>query len=59
MFDLEALAKNLGLSRAKARALITEARKEFPEDELLFELHAVRAIMHEKGLYREQVTAQT
>ena len=59
LFDLEALARNVGLSRAKARALITEVRKEFPEDELLFELHVVRAIMHEKDLHREQVTAQT
>jgi len=58
MFDLEALARNVGLSKAKARALITEVRKEFPEDELLFELHVVGAILHEKSLHREQVTAQ-
>jgi len=54
MFDLEALARNVGLSRAKARALMTEVRKEFPEDELLFELHVVRAIMHEKDLHRSK-----
>lgn len=59
MFDLEALARNVGLSRAKARVLATKARKEFPEDDLLFELHVVRAILHERSLHREQVTAQT
>ena len=58
MFDLEALARNVGLSRARARVLITEVRKEFPEDALLFELHVVRAMMHEKDVHREQVTAQ-
>lgn len=58
MFDLDAVARNAGLSKAKVRALIREVRKEFPEDELLLELHVVRAMMHEKDLQPQQVTAQ-
>ena len=59
MFDLDAVARSAGLSKAKVRALIREVRKEFPEDELLLELHVVRAIMHEKDLQPQQVTART
>jgi hypothetical protein len=58
LFDLEVLVKNSGLPKARVQALLSEIRKEFPDDELLRELHVVRAIMHEKGLYREQVAAQ-
>ena len=58
IFDVEALARNSGLSKARLRALLKESRKEFPDDELLLELHVARAIMHEKSLYREQLTAQ-
>lgn len=59
MFDLDAVARSAGLSKAKVRALIREVRKEFPEDELLLELHVVRAIMHEKDLQPQRVTART
>jgi len=58
LFDLDELIKNSGLPKTKVRALLKETRKEFPNDELLWELHVVRAIMHEKGLYSEQVAAQ-
>lgn len=58
IFDLETLARNSGLSKARLRSLFKEIRKEFPGDELLLELHMARAIMHEKGLYREQLTPQ-
>ncbi len=56
MFDFDAMAKRSGLSKAKVRTILREVRKEFPDDELLWELHVVRAIMKE-GLYREQVAA--
>ena len=59
LFDLDELAKNSGLPKAKVRVLLKEIRKEFPDDEFLWELHVFRAIMHEKNLYRQQVTAQT
>ncbi len=58
IFDLEALARNSWLSKARLRSLLKDIRKEFPDDDLLLELHVARAIMHEKGLYREQLTAQ-
>jgi len=58
LFDLEVLVKNSGLPKARVRALLSEIRREFPDDELPRELHVVRAIMHEKGLHREQVAAQ-
>jgi hypothetical protein len=52
LFDLDELIRNSGLPKAKVRALLKETRKEFPDDELLWELHVVRALMHEKGLER-------
>lgn len=58
IFDLESLAKNSSLSKGRIRALMKEIIKEFPGDELMQELHVVRAIMHEKDLHREQVAAQ-
>lgn len=58
MFDLETLARNSGLSKAQFRSLLKQIRNEFPDDELLLELHVARAIMHEKGLYREQLATQ-
>lgn len=59
MFDIDALVRNAGLSRAQVRALVREVRREFPDDELLRELHVVRAIMHQKQLGREQITVKT
>jgi len=58
LFNLDELVKNSGLPKARVRVLLREIRNEFPDDELLRELHAVRAIMHEKNLHREQLTAQ-
>ncbi|OFX15981.1 hypothetical protein A3K71_05935 [archaeon RBG_16_50_20] len=58
IFDIESLLANSGLSKGKVRALTREVVKEFPGDELMQELHVVRAIMHEKGLRHEHVTAQ-
>jgi hypothetical protein len=58
LFDLEALAKKSGLPRSRLLSLLKEVRREFPDDELLLELHVARAIMREKRLYREQLTAQ-
>jgi hypothetical protein len=52
LFDLDELIRNSGLPKAKVRTLLKETRKEFPDDELLWELHVVRALMHEKGLQR-------
>lgn len=58
LFDLDGLARNSGLPKARVRALLKEVRREFPDDELLWELHVVRAIMHEKGLHPPQLTTQ-
>ncbi len=58
LFDLDELVKNSGLPKARVRALLKEMKREFPDDKLLWELHVVRAIMHEKALQRQQLTAQ-
>ena len=58
MFDIERLAKDSGLPKARVQALLKETKTEFPDDDLLRELHVVRAIMHEKALYHEPVSAQ-
>jgi len=57
LFDLDELMKNSGLPKAKVQALMKEIRREFPDDEMLRELHMLRAIMHEKSLFKEQVAA--
>lgn len=44
MFNYKKLAEELGLSEEELAQLEKEIRGEFPEDQMMFELHMVRAI---------------
>lgn len=44
-FDTERKAKELGIRADTYRRLKEEIRNEFPNDEMMFELHLLRALM--------------
>jgi hypothetical protein len=43
-FDLEKAAKESGLSEETVRKIEKEVREEFPDDDMMYELHVLRAI---------------
>lgn len=49
MFDVEKIVKESGLPEELIRKIQEEVRKEFPKDEMMYELHLMRAIETEKG----------
>jgi len=42
MFDVKKLEEESGLSSEVLRRIETQVREEFPEDEMMYELHLVR-----------------
>jgi hypothetical protein len=44
MFDYESLANKYNISQEDLTRLTKEIRQEFPHDEMMFELHMVRAL---------------
>jgi len=44
MFDYITAARRLGLSDAQLDQLCKRVRSDYPDDEMLFELHVLRAI---------------
>ncbi len=51
MFDIKKAAKEYGLSREQIAKIKREVRQEFPRDEVLYELHVIRAIMSKGHAY--------
>lgn len=49
MFDVEKIARESGLSEELIKKIEEEVRKEFPKDEMMYELHFMRAIESEKS----------
>lgn len=43
-FEIDMLAKELGLSEQKYNEIKHSIRGEFPDDELMYQLHIVRAL---------------
>jgi len=50
LYNIENLLNELNLSEQEKKKLVKELRDEFPQDEMLFELHLYRAIQHLKKL---------
>ncbi len=50
LYDIEMLLKDLELSKEQKEDLIKELKEEFPQDEMLFELHLYRAVQYLKKL---------
>jgi len=48
LYDIEILLKELNLSDEKKEKIIREVRMEFPDDEMLFELHLFRTVQYLK-----------
>jgi len=44
LYDIEILLKDLDLTNKEKENLIRELRNEFPQDDMLFELHLFRAV---------------
>lgn len=44
-FDFEAVAKRVGAKQADLKKLGHFVRAEFPDDDMMFELHMLRALM--------------
>jgi hypothetical protein len=49
MFDVERIANESGLPNEVIDRIKEEVRKEFPKDEMMYELHLMRAIDSEKN----------
>ena len=45
IFDVKRKSKELGISKEIFETLLREVRSEFPNDEMMFELHLIRALM--------------
>lgn len=45
LFDYESLAQSLNLSPGKLDQIRVCIRKDFPDDEMMFELHMLRVLM--------------
>jgi len=48
-FNAQALAKKHNINPEILDKLIKEVKQEFPDDEMMFELHLIRAIHRESG----------
>ena len=48
LYDVENLMKEAQLSEKEKNKIITELKEEFPQDEMLFELHLFRVIQYLK-----------
>lgn len=44
LYDIEILLKDLDLTHKEKEELIKELKEEFPQDEMLFELHLFRMV---------------
>jgi len=51
MFDIKRVAKEYGLSQEQVEEIKRDIRCEFPKDELMYELHVIRAIMSKGHAY--------
>lgn len=44
MFDIKKAIKDANLSKEEEAKIKEEVRKEFPNDEMMYELHVIRAV---------------
>jgi len=48
LYDIENIMKEAQLSEKEKNKIITELNEEFPQDEMLFELHLFRIVQYLK-----------
>ena len=44
MYDIEAAFKNSGLTEEEFERIKSEVRSDFPDDDMMFELHVIRIL---------------
>jgi hypothetical protein len=49
MFDIDRAIRESGLPKELVDDLVREVREEFPDEELMFELHVIRALQSEQA----------
>ena len=49
LYDPKILLEELDLTKEEKEKIIQEVKKEFPNDEMLFELHIFRIVQYLKG----------
>lgn len=55
LYDIEKLLKGLKISEEEKEKIIREIKEEFPNDEMLYELHVFRMVQFlkkQKSLYK-------
>jgi len=55
-FRIDQIAREYGLNLAIARRLLDEARQEFENDEMMAELHTIRAIKRMASVQRQKAS---
>lgn len=50
IFDIKKAVKESGLSKKEVKHLLAEIKKEFPKDQLMYELHVIRALQRASKL---------
>ena len=55
MFDINKAVKDSGLSKKEVDHLKKEVKKDYPRDQMLFELHMIRALKARKPAGRRMV----
>jgi len=56
LYDIEILLKQLNLTDKEKEDLVREIRDEFPQDDMLFELHLFRVIQFLKKSENQQIS---
>lgn len=56
LYNIETLLKQLNLTDKEKEDLIKELRDEFPQDDMLFELHLFRVIQFLKKSENQQIS---
>ena len=56
LYDIENLLKQLNLTDKEKEVLVRELRDEFPQDDMLFELHLFRVIQFLKKSENQQIS---
>ena len=64
-FDIERTIEETKLPEEMVQSILKEVREEFPDDDMMYELHVIRALQAElrqrlgDDAWREQVMART
>ena len=60
-FDYQSVAAEAGITQAQLAQIVESVRREFPEDQMLLELHVLRACraIRDRQVTLEQVLAES